>query len=95
MNTDAAITQRSVFVHAGALAELIPQLGSVVERIGAHVRGGAASANTPLEAAAPAPDVMAELQALKARVEALEAQRAASAGAAASTPPSGSVSASE
>ncbi|MFI5319295.1 MAG: hypothetical protein ACHQ6V_06925 [Myxococcota bacterium] len=77
VNSDAAVTQRSVFVHAGALAELIPRLDSVVERIGTHVRGGVANANAALAAAPPAPDVMAELAALRARVEALETQRAA------------------
>jgi hypothetical protein len=85
------VSGRSVFVHAGALAELIPRLDSVVERIGAYVRGGVANANAPVPAAdAPAAtaDVMAELQALKARVTALEAQRAAAAaGATAAAPP--------
>ena len=77
VNSDAAVTQRSVFVHAGALAELIPRIDSLVERIGTHVRGGIANANAQGAAGAPAPDMMAELQALKARVEALEAKRTA------------------
>lgn len=77
VNSDAAVTQRSVFVHAGALAELIPRIDSLVERIGTHVRGGIANANAQGAAGAPAPDLMAELQALKARVEALEAKRTA------------------
>ncbi len=77
VNSEAAATQRSVFVHAGALAELIPRLDSVVERIGQHVRGGVANASASLAASVPAPDVMAELQALKSRVEALDVQRAA------------------
>jgi outer membrane protein insertion porin family len=81
VNSDAPVSQRSVFVHAGALAELIPRLDSVVERIATHVRGGVANANAPLAAAAPAADVLAELQALKARVSALEAQRTAAAAA--------------
>ena len=89
VNSDAPLTQRSVFVHAGALTELIPRLDSVVERIGAHLRGGAGNANAAVPAPVPAPDVMAELQGLKARVAALEAQRAAPATAA------GSVSANE
>jgi outer membrane protein insertion porin family len=80
--SDAPVGPRSVFVHAGALAELIPRLDGVVERIGAHVRGGVANAGAPV-AAGPAPaNVQAELEALKARVSALEAQRAA-----ATTPP--------
>ena len=77
VNSDAAVTQRSVFVHAGALAELIPRIDSLVERIGTHVRGGIANANAQGAAGAPAPDLMAELQALMARVEALEAKRTA------------------
>jgi outer membrane protein insertion porin family len=77
--SDAPASRRSVFVHAGALAELIPRLDSVVERIGAYVRGGVANANAPVADGPAAPDVMAELQALKARVNALEAQRAAAA----------------
>jgi len=81
VSSEAPASQRSVFVHAGALAELIPRLDSLVERIATHVRGGVANANAPV-AAAPAPaDVLAELQALKARVSALEAQRTAAAAA--------------
>jgi TolB-like protein len=82
VNSDAPASQRSVFVHAGALAELIPRLDSVVERIGTHVRGGVANANAPAPASAPAADVIADLEALKARVSALEAQRTAAATAA-------------
>lgn len=80
--SDAPVSQRSVFVHAGKLDELIPRMDSVVQRIGAHVRGGAANASAPLAAGPDAPNVVAELQALKARVEALEAQRAPVAAAA-------------
>jgi TolB-like protein len=79
VNSDGPSGPRSVFVHAGTLADLIPRLDSVVERIGSHVRGGVANANAPLAPPAPALDVMAELQALKARVAALEAQRTAAA----------------
>ena len=67
-------TQRAVFVHAGGLSDVIPRLDSVVDRIGAHVRGGVANASTPALSAAPAPDVMAEVQALRSRIEALEAR---------------------
>jgi hypothetical protein len=76
VNSDAPVSQRSVFVHAGALAELIPRLDSVVERIGTHVRGGVANASstTPLESGAA---VTTEIEALKARVTALETQRTA------------------
>jgi hypothetical protein len=77
--SDAPVSQRSVFVHAGTLAELIPRLDGVVQRIGAHVRGGVANANAPVAAPAETPEVLAELQALKARVAALEAQRTAAA----------------
>lgn len=83
VNSDAPVSGRSVFVHAGALAELIPRLDSLVERIAAHVRGGVANASAPLAAAPATAEVMAELQALKARVTALEAQRTAAAAAAA------------
>ena len=75
--SDAPVGPRAVFVHAGALAELIPRLDSVVARIGAHVRGGAANANAPVAAGPASAEVAAELEALKARVSALEAQRAA------------------
>jgi outer membrane protein insertion porin family len=67
-------TQRAVFVHAGGLSDVIPRLDSVVERIGAHVRGGAANASVPSVSAAPAADMMAEVQALRGRIEALEAR---------------------
>ncbi|MBM4384152.1 MAG: hypothetical protein FJ091_12395 [Deltaproteobacteria bacterium] len=66
---------RSVFVHAGALSELIPRLDNVVTRMGAHIRGGAAAANAALPVA-PTVDVQAELAALKSRIEALEARGA-------------------
>jgi outer membrane protein insertion porin family len=82
--SEAPASQRSVFVHAGKLDELIPRIDSVVQRIGSHVRGGVANANAPLAIGAEAPNVLAELQALKARVEALEAQRAAPAATAGS-----------
>jgi hypothetical protein len=73
VNSDAELTQRSVFVHAGALSDLIPRLDGVVERIGAYVRGGVANATAPV----PTPvDVAGELEALKARVRALEARSA-------------------
>lgn len=79
-------TQRAVFVHAGGLSDVIPRLDSVVERIGAHVRGGVANASTPAVSAAPAPDVTAEVQALRVRVEALEkASQASAAGNASAT----------
>jgi len=77
VSSEAEASQRSVFVHAGALAELIPRLDGVVARIGAHVRGGAANADAPVAAAPAGPDLAAEVQALKARVEALEAKGAA------------------
>jgi outer membrane protein insertion porin family len=86
VSSDAPVSQRSVFVHAGALAELIPRLDSLVERIGTYVRGGVANANAPVAAAVPPADVLAELQALKARVSALEAQRTAAAAAPAPGP---------
>jgi hypothetical protein len=79
VSSDAPVSGRSVFVHAGALAELIPRLDGVVERIGAHVRGGVANANAPLAPVAAPADLMAEIQTLKARVSALETQRTAAA----------------
>jgi outer membrane protein insertion porin family len=88
VGSDAPVSQRSVFVHAGALEELIPRLDNLVERISTHVRGGVANANAPVAAAAPPADVLAELQALKARVSALEAQRTAAATAPAPSAPS-------
>jgi outer membrane protein insertion porin family len=75
--SEAPVGSRSVFVHAGALAELIPRLDSVVQRIGAHVRGGVANATAAPSPGAPEADVLAEIQALASRVAALEAQRAA------------------
>ena len=82
VDSSGQATQRAVFVHAGGLSDVIPRLDSVVERIGAHVRGGVANASTPAVSAAPAVDVAAEVQALRRRVEALE--QASQAGAAAS-----------
>ena len=85
VDSEGTTGPRSVFVHAGALSELIPRLDGVVARMGAHIRGGAAAANAPL-AAAPTVDVQAELAALKSRIEVLEARGAqASAAAGASS----------
>jgi outer membrane protein insertion porin family len=93
VDSDAPVSGRSVFVHAGALADLIPRLDSVVERIGAHVRAGVANANAPVAPAPAAQDVMAELETLKARVSALEAQRTATVAAPApAAAPTGSAS---
>ncbi|HEU4430707.1 MAG TPA: hypothetical protein VFT98_18240 [Myxococcota bacterium] len=77
VNSEAPASARSVFVHAGALAELIPRLDSVVARVGTHVRGGVANAEAPVAAAPAGPDLAAEVAALKARIEALEAKGAA------------------
>ena len=74
VNSEAEASARSVFVHAGALAELIPRLDSVVARVGAHVRGGVANAEAPVAASPAGPELAAEVAALKARVEALEAK---------------------
>jgi len=74
VNSEAEASARSVFVHAGALAELIPRLDSVVARVGAHVRGGVANAEAPVAAPPAGPELAAEVAALKARVEALEAK---------------------
>ncbi len=73
---------RSVFVQAGNLSEVIPRLDSVVERIAAHVRGGAPSAVASTaggsgEGSNPG-DMRAELEALRRRVETLEARLPAS-----------------
>jgi outer membrane protein insertion porin family len=75
VDSEGSAGPRSVFVHAGALSELIPRLDGVVARMGTHIRGGAAAASAPL-AVAPSVDVQAELAALKARIEALEARGA-------------------
>jgi outer membrane protein insertion porin family len=76
VNSEAEPNARSVFVHAGALAELIPRLDGVVTRIGTHVRGGVSNAEAPVAAPQAGPDLAAEVAALKARVEALEAKGA-------------------
>jgi outer membrane protein insertion porin family len=86
VDSSEAAGPRSVFVHAGALSELIPRLDGVVQRIGSHVRGGAAAANAPLANAAAEATLQSEIESLKARVQALEARgaQASAAGGAAS-----------
>ena len=66
---------RSIFVQSGQLAELIPQLDGVAERVAAHVLGRDADAAHP-----PGNVGRSELEELRRRVEALE-HRAASAAA--------------
>ncbi len=69
---------RSIFVQSGALAEIIPRLDSVADRIAAHIQGKA----TPAVAAAPAvastptsvSDALSELEEMRRRVDALEAK---------------------
>jgi TolB-like protein len=62
---------RSIFVQSGQLAELIPRLDGVAERVAAHVLGRDAGAGP-----APAPS-RSELDELRRRLEALERQPAA------------------
>jgi outer membrane protein insertion porin family len=74
---------RSIFVQAGQIAELIPRLDGLAERVAAHVMGrdpawaGASSGATD----------RSELDALRRRVEALERRAAPSAAAPAPTSP--------
>lgn len=79
---DGAPGPRSIFVQSGAIAELIPRLDGVAERVAAHVTGrdGAAPGGAP-----PGGVERAELEELRRRVDALE--RRAGAGPAQSAPP--------
>jgi outer membrane protein insertion porin family len=67
---------RSIFVQTGVLAELIPRLDGLAERVALHVRGRAA----PGTAAAGGP-ASREVDDLRGRVEALERWAAATAAA--------------
>jgi outer membrane protein insertion porin family len=75
---------RSIFVQAGQIADLIPRLDGLAERVALHVMGR--------DPAAGGGDASAggrsELEELRRRVEALERRAAASAAPAAATPPS-------
>ena len=66
---------RSIFVQTGKLEQIIPRLSNMAERVAAHVHAGpvadVAAAPTAAPTATPPDD--AELQALRRRVEALEA----------------------
>jgi TolB-like protein len=71
---------RSIFVQSGQLAELIPRLDGVAERVAAHVLGR--------EHGAAAPEASrSELDELRRRIEALERRPAAPAPAPAPAPP--------
>jgi TolB-like protein len=73
---------RSIFVQSGQIAELIPRLDSIAERVAAHVLGR--------DGAAPrAPGGSSELDALRRRIDALERRAATPAPPApnAETPP--------
>ena len=63
---------RSIFVQSGQLAELIPRLDGVAERVAAHVLG------REWGAAAPAASWRSEIDELRRRIEALERRPAAS-----------------
>lgn len=71
---DGPTDPRHIFVQAGQLAEIIPRLSGVAERVAAEVRGGAgdaasvAATPTPSDKAAPGN----ELEELRRRVEKLE-----------------------
>jgi TolB-like protein len=75
---------RSIFVQSGALAELIPRLEGVAERVAAHVMGrdGAAS-----NGAQPVAAERAELEELRRRVDALERRAGAPPAPPQSAPP--------
>ena len=66
---------RSIFVQTGSLEQIIPRLTNMADRLAAHIHAGPVAdvAAPPTAAAAAAPRDDAELQALKRRVEALEA----------------------
>jgi outer membrane protein insertion porin family len=65
---------RSIFVQSGQLADLIPRLDGVAERVGAHVLGRDAPASA---AGSGGGAGRAELDELRRRVEALERRTAA------------------
>lgn len=69
-----AANPRSVFVQAGGLSDVIPRLESVVERIATHVRGGAPAPVSAALDGASRGDLRSELEALRQRVDSLEAR---------------------
>ena len=76
---------RSIFVQAGQIADLIPRLDGLAERVALHVLG-----RDPLAAGGSASGGgNAEVDELRRRVEALERRPAATAAAPAPTPPTG------
>jgi outer membrane protein insertion porin family len=76
---------RSIFVQAGQIADLIPRLEGLAERVALHVMG-----RDPAAAGASASaGGRSELEDLRRRVEALERRAAATAAAPAPTSPSG------
>ena len=64
---------RSIFVQTGSLEQIIPRLSNVAERVAAHVHAGPVTAAGDVAAPPAAPSNDAEVQALRRRVEALEA----------------------
>jgi outer membrane protein insertion porin family len=72
---------RSIFVQSGQLAELIPRLDGVAERVAAHVLGRDGG-----PAASPAPG-RSELDELRRRIDALERRPAAPPAPAPTAPP--------
>lgn len=85
---EATAKSRSIFVQSGTLAEIIPELDRVAEKVGSHLaadptRAGAASGELPaVGAGVPSDaetasgellqDALSELEALRGRVDALE-----------------------
>ncbi len=73
---EAEADSRAVFVQSGSLDQIIPRLSGVAERIAAHLHAGPVAAvdvaAPPSGARSAAAD--AEIQALRRRVEALEAE---------------------
>jgi outer membrane protein insertion porin family len=76
---------RSIFVQAGQIADLIPRLDGLAERVALHVMGRDPA---PADGGASAGG-RSELEELRRRIEALERRAAASAAAPAPAPPSG------
>jgi TolB-like protein len=88
VDADAKDGHRSVFIHSGTLAEIIPRLDQVAEKVGRYLatdaatKGGTDGSLPPVSAAAPGEanpslgeplhDALSELESLRSRVDALE-----------------------
>ena len=78
LRADGASDPRSIFVHAGAVGEIIPQLDALSDKVVRYVVGGPAATEPPPPLADPQldgaalRDALAEIEELRRRVDRLE-----------------------